>query len=53
MRYKIMYWGCSSKSAFGISEVSDMCFTNCSCGITKGEIIEQRKCIVKKVKAGR
>jgi hypothetical protein len=30
MWYKIMYWGCSSKSVFGISEASDMCFANCS-----------------------
>ena len=29
MQYKIMYWSCSSKSVFGNSEVSDMCFANC------------------------
>jgi hypothetical protein len=44
MRYKIMYWGCSSKFAFGISEASDMCFVNC---ILIGSWISQVAIIVR------
>jgi len=36
MWHNILFWGCSSKSAFRIFEAPDMCFANCS-GIVFGQ----------------